>query len=123
MFVVIVLSVGLAIAFSFAMNSAADELRAEINIASSQPPDNPRTPWGVWLGARMAADLPSDDYSRAFARAEDLDHRADRIRDLGSAASVVGLVLMLATARPEAPVNGLRAETSPLASTRSNGTV
>jgi hypothetical protein len=122
-FLVIVLAIGLAVAASLLMNSAADDLRAQMNIASHQAPDSPRTPWGVWLASRLETDVASIDTQTLKVRADDLDHRADRIRELAGAASLAGLILMVATATPEARLAGSSSEINPVASTRSNGTV
>ena len=120
---VVVLAIGLAVALSFAMNSAADDLRQQVRAASGQPLEHQRTAPAIWLSAQMAADLAPSDFTAMFARAETLDHRADRIREMAGAASLVGLVLMLLTARPDARSEAVREANSPVASTRSNGTV
>src|SRR5215831_17597932 len=99
------------------MNAAADDLRAQAQIASSLPPEQPRTLWGTWLADRIAAGLGPFDHTAMLVHADELDHRADRIRELAGAASLGGLVLMLVTARPEARVGAARAESSPVAST------
>jgi hypothetical protein len=122
-FLVVVVAVGLAVALSFAMNAAADDLRAQVSIASGAAPALPRTAWGTWLSASMAGDLPPGDSKAQFARADDLDHRADRIRELAAAGALAGLLLMLVTARVETRESQPRSATSAVASTRSNGTV
>ena len=121
---VIVAAVAAAVVFSFAMNEAADDARQLVRIASSQPLEHPRTAVGQWLSARMAADVSSSDADAMATRAGDLDHRADRTRELAAAAALGGLVLMLATARPEERAAPARQEAArPVASTTSNGTV
>jgi len=121
--VILVLVIGLAVGASLLMNAAADDARARMNIASNQASGTERTPWGIWLGDRTTADLAPTDIQALKARADDLDHRADRIRELAGAASLAGLILIVATARPEARLANSQSATSPLASTRSNGTV
>ena len=123
LFVVVVVGVALSIGFSFAMNAAADDLRGQARIASSLPPEQSRTPWGTWLAARIAADVTPSEFAATLERADQLDHRADRIRELAGAAALGGLVLMLVTARPETRAASERARSNPVASTRSNGTV
>jgi len=123
LFIAIVLAIALSVALSFAMNAAAEELRQEVRIVSSLPRESPRTAWGVWFAERMSADLAPSDPNAELVRAADLDHRADRIRELAGAGALAGLLLMLATARPEARLTRSQSATSPAASTRSNGTV
>ena len=121
---VIVAAVVAAVVFSFAMNEAADDARQLVRIASSQPLEHPRTALGQWLSARMAAGISASDPDAMATRAGDLDHRADRTRELAVAAAVGGLVLMLATARPEERATPtLQDAARPVASTTSNGTV
>ena len=122
-FVVVVVGIGLAVAASLLMNAAADDVRVRIDLASNQSPDGPRTPWGMWLAGRVTTDLAPTDTQALRIRADDLDHRADRIRELAGAVSLAGLILILATARPEARVASSQSASSPVASTRSNGTV
>jgi hypothetical protein len=122
-FLAIVIAIGLAVGVSFVMNSAADDLRARASIATNQAPDSPRTPWGVWLASRVAGDVVSANSESLKARADELDHRADRIRELAGAASLAGLILMVATATPEARLASSQSATSPVANTRSNGSV
>jgi hypothetical protein len=101
---VIVLVIALAIAGSFAMNEAAEDLRLQVRVASAQQLDRPRTVWGSWLSARVAADVDRSDVAALNTRIDELDRRADRIRELSSAASLGVLVLLLVSARPEARV-------------------
>jgi hypothetical protein len=105
---VIVAAVGLAIALSFALNEGADDVRQQVRIALAQPLEHPRTPWGPWLSERMTADVP--DLQTLARRADELDHRADRIRELSAAASLGALVLMLVTANPPTRRNPAQAE-------------
>jgi hypothetical protein len=123
MFAIVVIAIGLSVGASLLMNSAADDLRAQINIAANQAPDSPRTPWGMWLAGHVAADLSLTNVDALRTRADELDHRADRIRELAGAVSLAGLILMVATGTPEARLASSQSETSPVASTRSNGTV
>ena len=123
LFIVVVLVIAGAVTVSFAMNTAADDLRQEVNSASGAPLDHPRGPPGTWLSAPLSADVARSDLTGLRARADELDHRADRIREAAGVAALLGLVLMLLTARPEAGSSDAREATSPLASTRSNGSV
>ena len=67
--------------------------------------------------------MARSDLTGLRARADELDHRADRIREAAGVAALLGLVLMLLTTRPEAGSSDAREASSPLASTRSNGSV
>ena len=119
---IVVAAIAVGVALSFAMNSAADDLRQQVRSASGQPLEHPRRPPATWLSGAMSADLAASDSTAMFARAEALDHRADRIREMAGAASLLGLVILLLTARPEPAAGAPRADSSPVASTRSNGT-
>jgi TRAP-type C4-dicarboxylate transport system substrate-binding protein len=118
-----VLAVAAAVALSFAMNVAAEELRQEVKVASNEARDTPETAPVVWLAARVSDDLPAGDYAVRLTRADQLDHRADRIRELAGAASVAGLVLTLATSKAETRAAQSRSATSGAAKTTSNGMV
>ena len=120
--IVVVLAVALAVALSFAMNSAADDLRQQVKVASGLPLEHPRTPPSMWLSGPTIADLEPTDFQGMFTRAETLDHRADRIREIAGAGSLVGLVIILLSARSDARADAPREASSPVASTSSNGT-
>jgi hypothetical protein len=123
LFVLIAVAIGLSVLLSFAMNLAADDLRAQASLARGQEPDTNHTAVSIWLSARIAPDVADQDLAFVDQRSGELDHRADRIRELAAAASVAGLVLALATARPEARIRSAQSASSGLANTRSNGTV
>ena len=123
LFIVVVLVVAGAVTVSFAMNTAADDLRQEVNVASGAALDHPRSAPGIWLSAPLSADVPRSDLTGLRARADELDHRADRIREAAGVAALLGLVVMLLTARPEAGSSEAPEASSPLANTRSNGSV
>jgi hypothetical protein len=119
---IVVAAIAVGVALSFAMNTAADDLRQQVKLASGQSLEHPRNPPATWLSAALTADLAASDFTALFARAEVLDHRADRIREMAGAASLLGLISLLLTARPEAAAEAPREASSPVASTRSNGT-
>src|SRR5207302_985546 len=48
LFVGVVLAVAGVVSVSFAMNTAADDLRQEVNVASGAPLDHPRSAPGIW---------------------------------------------------------------------------
>ena len=124
LFAVVVLGVAAVVVLSFAMNMAADDLRLQVTATSGQPLDHPRTWPGEWVSNPMSADLGPSDSAGRLARADELDHRADRIREAAGVAALLGLVLMLLTERPDgAGSREARDASSPLASTRSNGSV
>jgi hypothetical protein len=123
LFAAIVFAVACSTALSFAMNDAADDLRLQVRAASGQPPDHPHTWQGAWFAARATADLRSDDYAAFWIRADDLDHRADRIRELAGVGSLAGLVLLLVTIGPSREPDQAREASTPVARTSSNGTV
>ena len=119
LFGLVVVAVALSVGLSFAMNAAATDVRAQVSVASGTGPEDPRSVWSTWLAVQFTTDLPPDDYALLAARATELDHRADRIRELAAAAALGGLIVMLLTARPDTA----RADKNPLASTSNNGTV
>ena len=121
--VLIALAIGLTVAFSVAMNVAADDLRGQYAELRGGQPEMPRTAVGRWLSARMASDIAPDDAVAIDGRDQDLTHRADRTRELAAAASVAGLVLALGTGKPESERRRAQSASSGLANTRSNGTV
>jgi hypothetical protein len=121
--VLIALAIGLTVAFSVAMNLAADDLRGQFAELRGSQPEMPRNAIGRWLSARMASDIAPDDAAAIDGRDQDLTHRAERTRELAAAASLAGLVLALGTARPEAASRRAQSARSGLANTRSNGTV
>jgi hypothetical protein len=123
LFALVAFSIGLAVATSFIVNVAGADLRAQARVLQGLDLEFTRTSLSAWLSARIAPDLAPTDATGLDRRASDLDHRADRIRELAAAASVAGLVLALGTARPEARSRTAQDASSPLASPRSNGTV
>src|ERR1041385_3352508 len=123
LFAIVALAIGLAVALSFALNLAASDVRAQSRQLQALDTEFTRTPLSEWLSATLAPDVPRADYVALDRRAGDLDHRADRIRELAAAASVAGLLLALGTARPEVRKRTDQSASSALASPRSNGTV
>jgi len=91
----------------------------EVNSASVAPLTTARPP-GTWLSAPLSADVARSDLTGLRA-ADELDHRADRIRE-AAGVRVLGLVLMLLTARPEL-ARATRVRPAAAANTRSNGSV
>ena len=122
-FVLIALVVAAGVCLSFAINAAANDLHAQATLARGASPETLRTAAGAWLSGMLAADVQAADAPIQDARASDLDHRADRIRELAAAASVAGLVVGLATAKPENRMPAAQSANNGLANTRSNGTV
>jgi hypothetical protein len=126
LFFIVVLGVASAVAFSFAMNAAADDLYLQVTVASSAPLDHPRTAYGMWLSAQFASDMQPGDYAALRLRADQLDHRADRIREMAGVGALGGLLLLVVTMAPSRQVDRARNnddDSSPLASTTSTGTV
>jgi hypothetical protein len=124
LFALVALAIAAILLLSFALNIAAEDLHARAWIVRGLQPDSPRTPISETLSAAMAVDLTSESDAQVLdVRSQDLDHRADRIRELAVAASVAGLVLALATARPEDRTRTTQSASTALANTRSNGTV
>ena len=119
----IVLAILGVIALSYAMNEGADDIRQEVRVMSGLGREHPRRPLGPILAWSMTTDLSATDYDARHLRADLLDHRADRMRELAAAAALGGVVLMLATARPQTRQSSERVAINPLARTRSNGTV
>ncbi len=123
LFAFMVLVVAGAVTASFAMNTAADDLRLQVDFASGAPLDHPRSPPGPWLSAPLSAEVPRSDLTGLRARADQLDHRAERVREAAGVAALLGLVLMLLTGPPETGTREAPEASSPLANTRSNGSV
>jgi hypothetical protein len=122
-FALVAIAIGLAVALSFTINVAAADLRTQSHALQGLDLDFTRTPLSMWLSARMAPDVAAGDAVGLDRRSGDLDHRADRIRELAAAASVAGLVLALGTARPDVRRRTAHSASSALARPRSNGTV
>jgi Arc/MetJ family transcription regulator len=119
----VVVGVAGVVVLSYAMNAAADDLRQEVSMVSGAPLDHERTAVGTLLSDRLSADIARSDLAGLRARADELDHRADRIREAAGVAALLGLVVMLVTARPETRSGEARDASSPLANTSSNGSV
>ena len=118
---VMVAVIGAALLLSFAMNAASEAAHQQIAILASPSGDQTREAWGPPLLALMMPNVSPTDVADLSTRAEWFDRHADRIRELAAAASLAGLVVMLATGRPERQL--ARSETTPAANTRSNGIV
>ena len=87
---VIVAAIALAVVLSFALNAAADDLHAQASLARGVAPDVPRTVIGSWLASRIAPDVLASNPIALDQRSQEVDHRADRIRELaGDRKSVV----------------------------------
>jgi hypothetical protein len=123
LFVAIVLAIGGIVLTSFVIDAGAEDLHAQTEVLRGARPEGSRIAIGAWLSARMAADIDPANIEALGSRADELDHRADRIRELAAAASVAGLVLALGTARPENRMARSQSASSGLAKTISNGTV
>lgn len=117
-----VLLVSVALVAVTTMNIAADDLRLQSSLANGDRLDRARTVHGEWLATLMAGDPAPVGVQALRARADTLDHHADRVRELSAVAALAGLLVVLATASPgERPAT--RAETRPQASTNKNGKV
>jgi len=123
LFGLVVLGIAVTLAVSFGTQTAADDLHAQVMLARGAAPETPRNFIGGWLSARVAPDVRAADAAALDQRAQELDHRADRTRELAAAVSVAGLVLALGTAKPESRHANVQSASTALASTRSNGTV
>lgn len=123
LFAMIVVVIAGVVLLSFVINAAAGDLHARTETLRGGQPESSRTPVGAWLSARIASDVAPTDATALGERADALDHRADRMRELAAAVSVAGLVLALGTAKPENRIARAQSASSGLANTRSNGTV
>jgi hypothetical protein len=86
-----------------AMKSAASDLHQQVAAMQEQPAPN---------------------YAALNARANDLDHRSDRLTEATAVVAVVGMLVVLLTNRSAATAVRARDETNrPLANTSSNGRV
>jgi hypothetical protein len=83
----------------------------------------PRTALGQWLSAPLASDIAPGDAFALNARADETDHRADRLLEVTAVVALVGVVLALMVGPGAAEVARARDHSTPLANTSSNGTV
>ncbi len=89
------------VAFSAAERLAADDLFTAVAIArGTANTEQVRTPYGMWLSARLASDLASQSGDAAYTRAGQLAYRSDRLRELAAVPALIGLLTALVTAAP-----------------------
>jgi len=110
---------------SVALNWAADDERLLAAALNHEPAERARTPVGMWLSARVLADLPPEAaVELRRERANGLDHVADRLREIAGVSALGGLLLAPLTASSVDWRTGRADEaTTPAARTASNGTV
>lgn len=122
--VLIVVAVALAFGYALALNTAATDIRQTVQVARGNIAESPPSPVGAWLAAQFSSDLVSTATDALAARADSLDHRAERIREVAAMGAFTGLLLGLLTGRP-ATAATLRAplESSGAAKTTSSGSV
>jgi hypothetical protein len=117
------LAVLVVVGLSAALSLAAEDLTMSIDEARGKAAQRAHSQPGIWLSARLTADLASDDLVARSRRAEQMAYRSERVREATSVPALAGLLIALLTARPGTDtVRGLEAR-SPAANTTSNGTV
>jgi len=105
------------------MNAAVLDLQDQATLAKNQTPPVPRTALGAWSSAPFSSDLAPGDARALEARATEIDHKSDRLTEAVAVVALVGMLVALIAARPSGADDLARDATSPLASTKSNGTV
>ncbi len=102
-----------------AFDIAAADLHSQA-VAQRGESAQPRTLWGIALSDRLASDVePKERDAAAIV----LGNHADRLRELAGVVALGGLLFALFTGDRRAAEPRRDVETSPLASTSSNGTV
>jgi hypothetical protein len=102
---------------------AASDLRQRIHIAEHVASPESHFLLGPPMSALLAADVAPDDYIATDNRANELDHRSDRLLEATAVVALVGMLAGLLLTPTASSVRRARAATMPLANTRSNGTV
>jgi hypothetical protein len=110
------------VAMSAVLRSAADDLYAAVEQARGVTSEHTRTAYGMWLSAHLEGNLPQADLDALHARADDLAHRSDRLREAAAVPALIGLLVALITGAPEGVGDGLRDSSQPVTKTISNGT-
>jgi hypothetical protein len=106
------------------IKTAAADLHMQAEIARHNVRADARSSLGERLSAGLASDVRSDDVAGLDARASQLDQRSDRLLEATAVVALVGMLVGLIAARPDAVVDPARREAkTPLANTSSNGTV
>jgi hypothetical protein len=116
---VVLLGVGVASMLS----AAEDDLYASVDEARGIPLEHPRTQPGMFIGARLSADLDPGDISARTFRADDLSHRGDRVREAAGVGAVAGLLIAVLTGRPRTDHTPRRDASQPAPNTTRIGTV
>ena len=106
---------------SAAWKLAADDLFAWVDEAQGDPNVQRGQP-GIWLSARLSADVAPDDVVARRARADQLGARSDRLRELAGVAALFGLLVAVFTGRAEIGTGRDREPSMAAANTASNGT-
>jgi hypothetical protein len=85
---------------SVLLKLGAGELYALTDLARGRTPDQTRTVVSMWLGAQMSADIAPTDYPSLRTRADQLDQRAEWLREELAVVCLLGLVIGLLTGAP-----------------------
>ena len=121
--VLVTIGVLAAVCVCGSLRLAVDDLHARAAIARADLPQPPRSPVGRQLSAAFASDLAAENLSGLDTRAQELDHRADRLLELTAVVALAGMLLALLTGRPAIEIARARDATTPRATTSSNGTI
>lgn len=105
------------------IKTASSDLHTQVDVPPGDAQQSLRTPAGRALSSMLASDVPADDLRLLSDRASLLDQRSDRLLEGTAVIALVGMLVALATGRSAWRASRRRDETSPLASTSSNGSV
>jgi hypothetical protein len=111
----------LVVGTSVALRLAASDLYARVDdghgVAAAA-----RTQPGVWLSSHLSSDVASSDLVALRARADQLDARGDRVREMAGVVAVVGLLVAVLTGQAGATGGRAREPSIAAANTANNGT-
>jgi len=107
-----------------ALKLAGADLHAQVELArGGESPTGSRSPLGEQLAAALGSDVAPNDVESLDARAFVLDHRADRVLEAAAVVALVGMLAAFLTGRPAPDRAQVLDASTPLAGTRSNGSV
>src|SRR5438094_7769269 len=115
--VLVTIGVLAAVCVCGSLRLAVDDLHAQAAIARADLPPRPRSPLSRQPSAAFASDLAAENLSGLDTRAQELDHRADRLLELTAVVALTGMLLGLLTGRPANEIARARDATTPRATT------
>src|SRR5438477_7985217 len=103
------------------LKMAVTDLYTQAAVLNGDHTRPPRSTLGEKLSAPLASDIAPNDGSGLNARADQLEHRADRLIELTAVVALLGMLVALLIGRPAIEADSARDDATPLASTSSNG--